>query len=86
MNRVASDWKAFVAGGPPPEARDTLRAHERTGRALGSDTFVTAFEPGSAAGSESESRAQGPSKQSEFEIMGIHELQVRSGCGTKQEH
>ena len=41
---MAPDWKAYLAGGLAPEARDTLRAHERTGRALGSDSFVMALE------------------------------------------
>jgi putative transposase len=38
------DWSAFLNAGAAPETADQLRSHERTGRPLGSDDFITHVE------------------------------------------
>lgn len=43
LQRVG-DWKAFLAGRVEDDALERFRAHERTGRALGSAAFVTGLE------------------------------------------
>lgn len=38
------DWQAFLREEPAPAALESLRRHERTGRPLGSEAFVTGLE------------------------------------------
>jgi len=38
------DWRAFLACGLDPEEVESIRHHERTGRPLGDDAFVTMVE------------------------------------------
>ena len=41
---LAGDWKTFLAGGLEAAELDAIRAHERSGRPLGSDAFLEGLE------------------------------------------
>jgi len=41
---LVPDWRALLASEPKPEEREAIRAHERTGRALGTDRFIAGLE------------------------------------------
>jgi putative transposase len=41
---LVSDWPAFLTAGLAAPEREAIRAHERTGRALGSEDFVAGLE------------------------------------------
>ena len=42
--RETRDWSAFLTSGLAPETRDLFQCHERTGRPLGSATFIGQLE------------------------------------------
>ena len=42
--RMAADWKAFLASGLDAREHAALRSHERTGRPLGGEAFLTRLE------------------------------------------
>lgn len=44
LGDLVPDWRAFLNDGLSEDGRDTIRAHERTGRALGSTQFVQRLE------------------------------------------
>ena len=41
---LVPDWRGFLAGDLSERERESIRAHERTGRPLGSDRFVAGLE------------------------------------------
>jgi len=41
---IVGDWRTFLAGGLDREQVESIRHHERTGRPLGDDSFVTMVE------------------------------------------
>jgi putative transposase len=44
LARLVRDWRQFLAGALGDEDRDSIRAHERTGRPLGAERFVKGLE------------------------------------------
>ncbi len=41
---IVSDWHSLLSSGIFPEDHETIRQHERTGRPLGNDSFITRLE------------------------------------------
>ena len=44
INDIVSDWKEFLGLEPSNEDIKTLQRHERTGRPLGDESFITSLE------------------------------------------
>jgi putative transposase len=44
LNEMIDDWKGFLRLTPSEQDIKTLQQHERTGRPLGSDSFLTRLE------------------------------------------
>ena len=42
--KIIPDWQELLSGDLPEEEYETLCRHERTGRPLGSDDFITSLE------------------------------------------
>jgi putative transposase len=57
------DWRAFLASGLDDTTLDTIRCHERTGRPLEGDAFVTALEEQLGRRLRSARRARKPSRE-----------------------
>jgi len=57
LGERVQDWKALLEGGLPTAARDSIRARERTGHALGGDAFLDKL--GSALGRAVKPRPRG---------------------------